>query len=672
MNDKNQKYNKPLKKPEQKVTQGSPKGKVAPKAGFPEWYRYGILGGILVLTFWCYHYSIDNQFLNWDDLFYVVKNQYIKSFSAQNLRMMLFHGITPSNYHPFAMVSLALNYHFSQLSPSMYYLTNILIHLANIVLIFLLAEKLCKRLKLGSDKTLFISTLSALWFGIHPMHVESISWISERKDVLYSFFYLAGLITYLNYLDERKLKWYLITFLLFVASCLSKPMAVSFPLLLFSIDLLLGRKLEMKLFTEKILFFACSIFFGILAFFIQKDSGAVADLHTMSLSNRFFFACYGFVMYLVKLLFPFRLNAFYPYPDIRPTVALPPLFYVMPILAILISCVPLYFKWKKNENLFRITLFGLSFYFLNIVFVLQFVSCGDAIIADRYTYVAYFGIIFMIAYLIYDLLIAMPSLKYPIIIVLSAISIMFAVLCYGRTKVWHNPETFWTDVIAKSDMHSQLPYLNLANYYADSGKYDKAYGQYALLVRLDIKEPGVFRNLAMIYGQRKQYDSSLYCFSRALQYDSTDASIYTNRAVTYANMGKFNLALKDFSKAYSLDTTQDGLLSQRAGILSQLGEFLLAAKDYSTLIRRQPKELSFYINRGNAYLNGGNAQIAINDYLHILTLQPNNGECMYDLSLAYNKLGDNTNAFDYAEKANQNKFQVPADYLNRLQKSVSR
>ncbi len=672
MSDKNRKYTKPVKKPVQKGSQVGARGKGMSKAAYPEWYSYGIIGGIIILTFWCYHYSLHNQFLNWDDGFYVYNNKYIKSFTADNLRMMLFHGVTPSNYHPFAILSLAVNYHFSQLAPEMYYFTNILIHVANMVLVFFLITALCKRLKIEQGASLFMAGFCALWFGVHPMHVESVSWISERKDVLYAFFYLAGFLAYLRYMDGRQLKWYIITFLLFIASCLSKPMAVTFPVMLFTFDFLLGRKWDKKLILEKVPFFLCALLFGIMAFFIQKGSGAVADLHTINFINRAFFACYGFNMYLVKLIYPFRLNAFYPYPDIRPGVALPPLFYVMPVVTLLIAFIPFYFKWKKKENLYKITLFGLSFYFFNIAIVLQFVSVGDAVIADRYTYVAYTGIFFIIVYMVHELLASKPSLKYPVMAILAGVSLMFAVLCEARTKVWHNPETFWSDVIVKSDMHSQLPYLNLGNYYADSGKYDKAYGEYALLVRLDIKEPGVFRNLAMIYGQRRQYDSSLYCFSKALLYDSTDASIYTNRGVTYANMGKFDLALKDFSKAYSLDTANDGLLGQRAGMLAQVGRFNEAAQDYSKLISRQPKELSFYMNRGNVYLNGGNAQLAIKDYLYLLNRQPTNGECMYNLSVAYDKLSDERDALAYAQKAAQNKFTVPADYLNRLQKSASR
>lgn len=660
------------------------------------WYPYGMVAGILILTFWCYHYSLHNQFLNWDDGLYVFGNKYIRSFSADNLKMMLFHSITPSNYHPLTMVSLAVNYHFSQANPPMYYLTNISIHCVNVILVFLLATALCKRIAFYSPNVakhlLFIAGFCTLWFAVHPMHVESVSWISERKDVLYSFFYLSGLLTYLKYLDGigvtmpngtnmnrtssilnpsfSPVVWYIITFLLFFLSCLSKPMAVSFPLLLFTIDFLLKRKFDKKIVTEKILFFACSLFFGIIAYRIQKESGAVADFKSIPFTDRILFTFYGFNMYLIRLLLPIHLNAFCPYPDFRAGVALPLLFYIMPVSTLLLWAAPFYFKWKKQENLYRITLFGLTFYFFNVIFILQFVSCGDAIIADRYTYTAYFGPVFALMYLASELISAIPRLTYWVIGILTAISLVFAVLCEERTKVWHNPETFWTDVIAKSDMHSQLPYLNLGDYYISHGAYEKAYPEYVLLPKIGMNDAGIYRNLAMIYGMRKQFDSCLYWFGRALQYDSTDASIYSNRAITYANLGKYELALKDFSKAYSLDTTKDLILSERAQMRSQVGRYADAAADYTILIRREPNEPSYYMDRGNALLNGGNAQASVQDYLHFLQLQPNNGTAMYNLSQAYNLLSDYKDALRYATKATQNNIQVPAEYMSKLQKEA--
>jgi tetratricopeptide (TPR) repeat protein len=376
-------------------------------------------------------------------------------------------------------------------------------------------------------------------------------------------------------------------------------------------------------------------------------------------------------MYTVDAFYPANLCSYYPYPGLTSDHFLPTPYYIAPLIALAIILIPIYLA-RKDKDLLRVVLFGIGFYFANLVFILQFLSAGTTIMSDRYSYVSYFGLIFLLVYFAHWLWYKNKASHIAIQGGLGLVCAVLGYMCYERTFVWHNPETFWTDVINKSHETSQLPYLNLGDYYADSAKYDKAYAPYVTLLKLHTDQPGVYRNLGNIYGMRHQFDSSLYCFGMALKYDSTDATIWDNRGVTYANLGKFDLAIKDFNKSYALDTTQDGVLIQRASMLAQLGQYNESYKAYTTLIRRQPKEPSFYMLRGNALLNGGNPEMAVKDYLHLLEMQPANGECMYDLSLAYDKLGDEKDALDYAVKANLNKYQVPAVYLTKLQKVAAR
>src|SRR4051812_19376927 len=153
-----------------------------------------ILSAICVLTFVCFRYTLNNQFTNWDDDFYVTNDPYIKAFTPENLKVIFTEDITKNNYHPLCMLSLAINYHFSQLEPRAYYFTNVLIHIANVILVFFLVIQLTVRLKIDERGRLFMAGLCALLMGAHPMHVESVAWIAERKDVLYAFFYFAGLL----------------------------------------------------------------------------------------------------------------------------------------------------------------------------------------------------------------------------------------------------------------------------------------------------------------------------------------------------------------------------------------------------------------------------------------------------------------------------------------------
>ena len=437
----------------------------------------------------CFQYAAQNQFTNWDDDYYITHDPYIKSFTAHNLKVIFTEDITKNNYHPFCMLSLAINYFFSGMNPAAYYLTNVAIHMMNSILVFMFIFQLCTMLKMNEQARLWIGAICGLWFGIHPMHVESVCWIAERKDVLYAFFYIIALITYLKYIHTKARKWILVTLVLYICSCLSKPMAVVFPMSLLAIDVLLNRELKWGLVTEKTVFFAASLLFGGMAVYTQRRTGAIADFDVLTIQERIMYACYGFDMYIAKLFNPTYLSTFYPYPYRFTTGYLPTIYYAAPFIAIAILAVPLYVTYRFNKSLFRVVLFGLGFFAANVVFVLQFISCGAAIMADRYSYVAYIGLLFLLAYIIYMVISRFQSTKSVVVASLVLVSGVMAYLCYNRTKVWHDSETLYTDAIEKYPYRALLSYQWLGNYYLDIGQLDKAMENYNVLTTLHAARP---------------------------------------------------------------------------------------------------------------------------------------------------------------------------------------
>src|SRR5437762_2450376 len=199
------------------------------------------LGAILLLTYFIFQPSLDNDFTNWDDDYYVTQNAIVSHPTLKSLITEPSGG----NYHPLTMASLALNYAISGAHAASYHWLNLFLHLANTALVFLLIRKL-------SGGRLWTAVVTSLFFGIHPMHVESVAWIAERKDVLYALFYLLGLLAYLCYLDRRRLIWLVPTWLAFVLSVASKPAAVVFPLTLLAIDYFKRRAYSLRLVLEKI------------------------------------------------------------------------------------------------------------------------------------------------------------------------------------------------------------------------------------------------------------------------------------------------------------------------------------------------------------------------------------------------------------------------------------
>lgn len=633
-----------------------------------------ILAAICVLTFICFSYTLQNQFTNWDDDYYVTNDPYIKAFTAENLKIIFTEDITKNNYHPLCMLSLAVNYHFSGLNPMPYYLTNILIHIANLILVFFLLMQLCRRLKLDDNSMLFIASFGALWFGIHPMRVESVSWIAERKDVLYAFFYMAAMITYLRYTDEQKMKWYWITFLLFIASCLSKPMAVVFPMSLLCVDFLLGRQLTRKLVTEKILFFMVSLIIGAMAFYTQNKTGAVASFGVLTIAERVMYAAYGFIMYISKLFNPTYLSTFYPYPYRYTTGSLPSIYYAAPFIAIAILSIPMLITYKRYPAYFRVLGFGLGYFLANVIFVLQFISVGAAIMADRYSYVAYFGLFFLLFYFMNEVRRRFPAFKTALLAVLLLVSGGLAYGCYQRTYAWHDSETLLSDAIEKYPYRALLSYKWLGNYYLDKGDLDKALETYSVLTTIRAADAKVYDNVGNIYRSRKDYKNAMAAYEQSLGVQNNVYKTYLDRSMVYTILGDTANALKDYAIAYQLNTNSEKILADTCFNYVQRGEFDKAISEYNMMTLFNNTNPFYYFYRGVCYFSKNNMAAAINDWQY--AIQFNNKDVLlsatYNLSVACDSVGKDSLAVHYAEMALGLGYKVEPEYMEKLRTKAAK
>jgi len=637
---------------------------------------------IALLIFICYHYSLGNQFTNWDDQRLIAENIFLKSFSSANLKMMLFHDITGDYYFPLTMVSYAINYHFSGLAPQSYYLINILIHILNSGLMFFLILMLLNAMeKKGYGKIKWkewLALFCTLAYAIHPMHVETVSWISERKGVLYAFFYFAGMMTYLKYIaksEEQRLKnngnfaltSYLIVLSLFLLSLLSKPMAVVFPFSLFAMDILLKRDNVISIrniILEKAPFIIIALVSAVATYYSAKSSGAVQEHQAYSFFQCFLFASYGFYMYIIKAFVPLSLSSFYPYPELQD--GLPFIYYLSPFIALVVAAIPLYFSYRSEKNNFRVVVFGLGFYFFNMIVVSQIISSGPNIMADRYSYVCYFGIFFPLTFFIYKVLVKGMAMRRIGIAVLSLYMLFFSVLCYGRTLVWHNSETLWADVVKQYPHRVVKAYNNLGNYYFEQHDLDKAYQNYNEAIQLRTMDPQVYCNMGSLLGVKEQYKLSLAYYDESLQLDSNDALTYVDRAVTYSAVGKYDLAVNDYRHSSRINPNSEILLRNIAYTYLNAHQFDSAISYYTRVIQINPSNSGYFHYRGVAEYDKGFIKNAMDDFRQNLQIAPHDSECMFYISIAYNRISDFNNAYKYAQMAQNAQYAVPNDYISLL------
>ena len=627
-----------------------------------------LLAGIVLLTYIAFSPSLKNGFTNWDDNVYVAENTLIKSISGDNIKKMFnTNSVVSNNYHPITILSLAIDYKLSGFNPKTYHLTNLVFHLLNTILVFWFIFLL-------SGKKTAVAAIVALFFGIHPMHVESVAWISERKDVLYTFFFLAALIGYHKYLltaGKRKILLYAFILLLFLLSILSKAMAVVLPLVLLLIDYYKERKFDKYVILEKLPFFALSLVFGVLASQIQ--SGAIADIETFTWLQRLSFASYGLINYIYNLFIPVNLSCFYPYPNLIEG-NLPIIFYISPLIVLCLFIV-IFLSIKKN----KIIAFGFLFFCVTIVLVLQFISVGQVIMADRYSYLPYIGLLFPIA-MSYEWL-RQQNKKHNRYKIISNLLLIICIslsiwLTHNRTKVWKNSDVLWTDAISKYP--GSEAYRNRGSYLVNKiaydigekrvaeNEYDRALEDFNMSIKINPNNAKVYINRANIHGLKSKFDLALSDYSKAIELDNTDAQTFFNRAITYSMMKQYDKAAVDYTTALSLNPALIAAKENRAYVYVDNGNYEKAIVDLNELIQANPAKSNYYFYRGFAYFKLENTPAALADNSTAIQLSPDFSAAYFNRSVINKKMGKFNDALEDALKAKSLGYTVDANYLDEL------
>jgi len=665
----------PVKNKQPKVSKRPEKKKHAnthfdEKKDFSRFLVPVILLVILAITWFTFRNSLNHEFTNWDDDVYVLDNKPVHHLSSETV-VFFFKNPSASNYHPLTMISLAIDYHFAKtydtenparklVDASVFHRTNLIFHFFNVILAFFFIYFL-------TNRKLFAAATVALLFAIHPMHVESIAWIAERKDVLYTCFFLSGLITYLRYLEKGKVLWFLLTGILFIFSMLSKPSAVIFPLILLAIDYYRRRSIGWKVILEKGILLVPAIIFGLITVMIQSKD-AIADFKMFTIFQRVLFFSYGSVIYIYKLLVPFNISAFYPYPHLNDAGYLPVAFYIAPVVLLLFIAGILY-----SARYTRTISFGMVFFFISIVLVLQFVSVGTALMADRYTYVPSIGLFFIIGYYFDQVARSkagtLSRFRFPLIVVLTVYIIFLAILSHEQVNIWQNSETLWTDVIKKYPL-VETAYKNRGNYYASLNLTDQALADNLVLVNLKSKDPAIYSNLGNIYGLKGETNKALEAYSRSISLDSLNYETYLNRAVTFARTRRFDNAMLDFEKALALKPGAIEVFQNRSFARLEMGDFRKAVEDYNILISQDQPNDANYLFRGLCFYRLNRIQEALADFLKCIDLNPRNGNGLFNIAVILENRKDYHGALNFAEKAREAGYPVDPAFEEKLRKNI--
>ncbi len=574
---------------------------------------YIILGVCVIAAF---AGGFSNGFVNWDDQMYATENIMIQNPTFANLIRLL--GVECAlNYHPLTVATLWLNSALFGKEATSFIVVNALIHLFNTILVFRFSQQLTKN-------NVLVSFLVALFWGIHPMHVESVTWVSERKDVLYSMFFFLACIQYVKYLEKNERKMLIYCFVFFVLSCLSKAMAVVLPLVLLLIDYWYDKGfLTVKNITTKIPFFIVALLFGALAVHVQAGGNLGGRLEKMtldvalssalSLGDRIKFGFYGFLVYIFKLFIPINQHNFYAYPNLDQYGAIQ--YVTAPIWSLLILGGAAFFFRRKKE-----VFFGIMFFFFTIVLVLQFLSVGGAILAERYTYIPYFGVIFMLFYWLNQKV----QSKNMLLIGSGVVAVVFMYLTYKQTLTYKDTGTLFENSY-KYEPNSPVVNENLANHFGRSGKIDQVvrYGEFA--VSKGVQSYALMGALANAYYLKGNMAKALELYQKSIDNSPNHRKFiaYYNRGIANRDAGNFAQSADDFTKAMELGQDKVAYLPLRAFANLKANRFKDAFDDYSKMINIGMAVDTAYNDRAVARYSLGDTQGAINDLKEVMKRNPN-------------------------------------------------
>ena len=625
----------------------------------PFWQRtYGSLTIILLLTGICLAPALFNGWVNWDDYGYVLRNPLVQHLSLKQVGVIFSTPEVVGAYYPFTVLSFAIDYALAGEHPFLFHFTSYWLHLLNTALVFLFLRKL-------SGFTL-AAAIAALLFGIHPMHLESVAWISARKDVLYGCFYLLGLIVYLDLQQENKSAWrfYIVCLFLFICALLSKPMAVTFPIMLLLIDYLKQRQDWGKAMLEKIPFFLLSIMTGIWGITTQQTSSATLALDAYPFYQTIFLGSQNLLIYLVKAIVPYHLSPFHPY-TFTNIQSLPWYFYAS-VLPLLLGAWALWLWGRHNRHV----LFGLGMFLVSIALGLQIIPVGKSIIAERFTYLAYIGLFYLFGYGFeyvsrHDKKVFVKHRWIPQTTLIAYVIILMGIT-FNRIPVWKNGETLWSDVIEKYPEH-YFAYSNRGDYWYHQKDLYRAEKDLNHSIELYPNYAEAYYYRGKVHEKLKHPDKAFADFNKAIQLDSTHDRSYLSRGLLNMSIHKNpTAAIKDMDRAISLNH-QYALAYLNRGVLHEsLKHFDKALVDYEKAVSIQPRNALYLRYLGWIKYLRGDYPAAITGLGKSIQLDPDDAEAWFLRSQAFLANGDHQAAKQDALKAKSMGYNLPEDYFDGL------
>jgi protein O-mannosyl-transferase len=658
-----------------------------------------ILAGAVLAAYW---QVSGYDFINFDDPTYVVDNRMIRQGITLEGVKWAFSSVYASNWHPLTWVSHMLDVELFGLDPGKHHLTNVFFHMLNSVLLFLVL--------FGMTGMQWRSAVVAALFALHPLHVESVAWVSERKDVLSSFFWILTMAVYLWYIKDQTITRYLVTVFAYIFGLLSKPMLVTLPFVLILLDYWpldrITRPMEAGkegwdsflsginwpkiplILIEKVPLIIIAAASSSITVYAQKSGGAMQPFEHLQLGTRVLNSIASYVSYLWKAVWPSGLAVFYPYPDrFQPAVV------VLCSIFLLLSTILVLIFARRNQYL----PVGWFWYLGTLLPVIGLVQVGSQSMADRYTYLPLIGIFIMAVWGFGDLLSKIHLGKAASVTASAGTLLLFSVITWNQVGFWKDSITLFKhalDVTRNNDLaHFNLGHaleergdINgaIRNYQAtiqispydvpaltslgamllDLGKMEEAkkYLQEALRINpMYTKAVGTLGNLMLRTGE---VDQAIKSYHEVLRIDPLDAEVNNNLGAAYSKKGNLRIGVRYFQEAIRLNPENKDALQNLRKARDLLKKIEVDIAKVEELIKTNPRNPQLYIKLAELKTQHGDTNEAISCYYKVLSIQSGSIQALYNLAHIYSEQQDYSKALQLLDILKKLRPDAPDVYYN--------
>jgi tetratricopeptide (TPR) repeat protein len=613
--------------------------------------RIFLIGVVLIVfSVIAYEPVRHNDFVNLDDESYVSKNPQVKAGVTKESIVWAFTTLHKSNWHPLTWLSHMLDCQFFGVNPLWHHVTNVILHVANGLLLFWVFGQM--------TGAVWPSAFVAAVFALHPLHVESVAWLAERKDVLSTFFWILTMAAYVRYAAQPILGRYVWVFVFFALGLMAKPMLVTLPFVLLLLDYWpLGRfqwvskggsktpsntgeqktpfqkSSTLGLIAEKIpllLLVSASIAITLVA-----QRGAMKPGEALSIGMRVSNALVSYISYIVKTIYPNNLVIFYPYP-VQGFPIWQPVICLFLVLGITGAVL---FLAKKRGYL----AVGWFWYLGTLVPVIGLVQVGVQAMADRYTYIPSIGLFMICAWGISDIL--SPWRHRKVVLSAAALAILFVFIARTRTQVgyWKNSLTLFGQTFAVTK-DNYIAHNNYGCALGDRNRVDEAIEHFQEALRINPMHLRAHYNLGVMLLKKGKVDDAISCFNESLRIKPDFLEAHFNLGSALDREGRLKEAINHFSVALRINPDYAEVHNNLANILARQGNIEEAIGHYLEALRINPDFLEPHFNLGSALMRQEKHKEAISHFSETLRIKPDFPEARRRLELCIRLMDKSTGA----------------------------